>query len=77
MLDDFRVGDVITVQGASVPRAYWERLFRVTAVDATTGLPTMRLLHEHHGATGAAYRHRCGSEQCEHLSGLMRARFPR
>jgi hypothetical protein len=41
--DVFRVGDVISVQGPSVPRAWWTRHFRVTAVN-DRGLPTLRLL---------------------------------
>jgi len=41
--DAFRVGDVITVQGPSVPREWWTRRMRVTAVDER-GLPTLQLL---------------------------------
>jgi hypothetical protein len=41
--DTFRVGDVITMRGPSVPREWWERQFRVTAVNER-GLPTLRLL---------------------------------
>lgn len=42
--DTFRVGDIVSVRGATVPLEYWDALMRVTSVDAVTGLPTMQLL---------------------------------